>query len=199
MIAPAIDYIAEKINDDLAFADRVAGLVRTVSTNTQGKITRFPVSCNVSDADCIANGTLRNLVPDSKLKSLIYFEENGSRFVGRTSRGLEFEAQATLVCWLNLNKLGQTSCEASIYAQAQLVKLLTSIKNINIAPLNLVNVTSLSFPKKSAAIFSQYTYDEAKQQYLIYPHDYFAIAFTLRYEVPLGCINNDWINAEIPC
>ena len=193
------------IIEPLAFADRVAGMTRTVSMSQPaasgtGTVTKkFPVSCDVSHRDCISNKQ-HHLVPDSKLKSLIYFEDNGASPNGKTSRGLTFTGSIRLVCWLNNDKLGVTGCNSSSYATAQLVTLLLQVKNINgQTPLNLITVDDIAIPRKDSSIFSRYSYNELTNQYLLYPYDYFALDLTVTYEIPFACINDDWVTTQIEC
>lgn len=190
----------------LAFADRVAGLVRTVSMhqpNSQSvlgvTINKFPVSCNVSARDCSTNAKQHQLVPDNSYKSLIYFEDGGASPIGRGTRGLKFTGRMRCICWLNLNKLGQTSCNASVYPMAQLIKLFNEFRTQNISPLVGVSVREIGIVEKSQAIFSRYTYREEKVQYLLYPYDYFALDLQVEFELPDSCVNDDWINTEIEC
>lgn len=198
------DYLVQQLSD-LAFTGRIAGLVRVVSMHQQNpnsllgvNINKFPVSCNVSVRDCVSN-KMHHLVPDSSLKSLIYFEDGGATPIGKSSRGMKFSGRMRLICWLNLNKLGQTSCNASVYPMAQVIKLLDEIKNANTAPITAMSVREIGIVEKSAAIFSKYTYREEKNQFLLYPYDYFALDLTVEYEIPFACINDDWINTEIEC
>lgn len=190
----------------LGFAGRVAGLVRTVTTHqpnsnsiTGVTISKFPVSCNVSARDCATNAKQHHLVPDNTLKSLIYFEDGGASPIGKGVRGLKFSARMRCVVWLNLNKLGQTSCNASVYPMAQLIKLFDEYRTQNISPLVGVSVREIGIVEKSAAIFSRYSYREEKVQYLLYPYDYFALDLQVEFEIPNSCINDEWINTEIEC
>lgn len=193
------------IIEPLAFTERVAGMTRTVSMTQPAAagvglvVKKFPVSCEVSHRDCISNKQ-HHLVPDSNLRSLIYFEDDGASPNGKTARGLSFQGNIRLVCWMNLNKLGQTSCSASALAIGQLVKLLNAVVNVNgQSPLNSIRIEGISIVRKDASIFSRYSYNETQAQYLLYPYDYFALDLTVTYEIPFDCINDDWVTTAITC
>jgi hypothetical protein len=199
------NQIREKILTKITWADRVVGMVKTMNT-TGGDETAvnrsFPVSCdiNVDQRECLAKSKQYAVVPDSALKALIYFEDGGASPVGRSPRGTIFESSMTLVCWMNLQNLGQTSCTASAFAQVQLIDVLN---NINISdpalPINNLKITEISVNVKDARIFSKYTYNEKQVQYLHYPYDYFSIGLKVTFEVPFGCIDNSWVETPIAC
>lgn len=199
--------IASQIKDaivaNVTWADRVVGMVRTARrySGADNSIEqRFPVSCDVSERDCLqANAKQHHVVPDSKLKALIYFEDHGAIPSGiQSSRGINYISSITLICWMNLNKLGQTSCSASAFAQAQLIEIIKKVRIARIDPINSIVVSEISIQEKSAAIFSRYTYNESDLQYLLYPYDYFALDIKVNFEIPFGC-GNSWVNPEIPC
>jgi len=203
-------YLKDQILADVTWADRVVGMVRTLTfeqvPDGGAKIVkRIPISCDLqaSQRDCISNKQ-HHVVPDQKLQALIYFEDGGASPTDRSTRGIIMTSTIKLICWLNLNRLGQTSCSASALAEIQLIELLDRLPPVNLnaaygVPLNGVKVVQISVDQKDARIFSKYTYDESKSQYLIYPYDYFALTLRVQFEVPRGCVDNDWVNAELPC
>jgi hypothetical protein len=205
-------YLKDRILEGITWADLVVGMVKTLTfqqpvENGQAVKKAIPISCDleVSQRDCIANKQ-HHVVPDSKLKALIYFEDSGAVPAGKTPRGLAYTATIKLVCWMNLPKLGHSSCSVSALAMTQLIEVLDGIgktTSVNLfadygVPINSVKVTEISIDPKSASIFSKYTYDETKTQYLMYPYDYFSLTLKVSFEIPKGCIG-DWTNPEIPC
>ena len=175
----------------LPFADRLAGLVRTVTiTGEDGKRKAFPVACNVTNADCTA-GRYQDLVPDSSRKSVMYFEDGGTVLTGLLKGDPQFRSTIRLIGWLNLKKMGLTDCDFATTAITNI------IKNLPWAEFNSpangfvrVKLTGLNVLEKSSAIFSRYTYDEAVTQYLLYPYDYFGLNLTVEYTVRRSCIED---------
>ena len=72
----AIANIIKESIEDLDFVDKIAGLVSTQYINIEGVTKSYPVACCVPD-DCKI-GDYNDLAPDSKYKSVIYFEGRGS-------------------------------------------------------------------------------------------------------------------------
>lgn len=188
---------AEALRDliePLSFVDKLTGLVRAVviseETEAGKKRKSFPVACNVSAADCTNTSNLKELCPDDSKKSVMYFEENGgSQLIGFEKGNFKYRAQLRLVGWLNLPKLGVTSCSWSAAAVLNIINVMPlDYFNITGKPYTRCKITGLNEVNKSAAIFSKYTYDEAVNQYLIYPLDYFALDITIEYVVPRNCI-----------
>lgn len=191
-----------RLLSSITWADRVFGMVKTLTYgggNEMSGTISIPISCDIeaNQRDCISK-TEHHAVPDSKLKALIYFEDGGATTNGATARGISFTANLTLVCWINLQNLGQTSCSASAFAQVQIIEALNGF-TANVSPLNTIRVNEISIIPKSANIFSKYTYQEKQIQYLMYPYDYFALSLRISFEVPRGCINDSWVENPIPC
>lgn len=183
----------------LAFVDRLAGLVKTLSGTTDGesgnKRFMIPIACDVSEADC-ANDRYQDLVPDSSKRSVIYFEDMGG-VQGLPDEGgmMRFRANLKLVGWLNLSRMGLTDCNYSATAALAIIKALKQTsKYSNEGNFLHFNITSISEQEKSSAIFGKYTYQENIVQYLLYPYDYFALNISVEFSVNPNCIENP----EIP-
>ena len=180
----------------LPFADRVAGTVRPVTlvTGSEEKPVKktIPVACNVSQPDCIS-GKYTDLIPNSKYKSIMYWEDNGVKLnTENITRDFNFTASLRLVCWVNLKKVGKTDCDVSALA---ITNILNAIPTgyFNSGIYTRIRATMTGEIIKSSAIFSKYTYDEATTQYLMYPFDYFALDYNIIFTIPKGCII-DWEN-----
>lgn len=177
--------------DNVAFADRVAGLVKPVTVldeNDDGVKTRrtFPISCDITYNDCI-KGKYKDLIPNKKYMSIMYFEDGGTRLIGEDPRDFKFTASLKLVGWLNLLKMGKTDCSISGLAVAHILKALPLGYN-NVGMYSRVRVMAVSQEVKSSAIFNKYTYKEETLQYLMYPYDYFAVNIEVQYNINKECI-----------
>lgn len=189
--------------EGLAFIDRIAGLVKVVrrqDVSEKGTIVKvFPVDCGVTEKDCV-NSKYTDLVPNSKCKSIHYFEDLGSTLTGQENGRFNFESKIKLVGWLNLKKLGKTDCSVSHLAIAAILKQITS-KYFS-SPSNkmsLIQIRCTGIDPKSAAIFSKYSYSEEINQYLLFPFDYYAMTFTVVFSVANSCID-EWVaSTETNC
>lgn len=191
----AIATILNTYLTTLPFSDRMAGVVKAVTfvTGTSERPVKktIPVDCGVSQADCM-DGKYQDLVPNSKYKSISYFEDGGVRLVSINERDYAFQANLRLVYWINLKKVGKTDCNVSALAVTNVLnKLPQSPFNSGIYSRMRIKVSQELV--KSAAIFSKYTYDEAVTQYLMYPFDYFALDLTVDFLINKSCII-DWEN-----
>ncbi|MES2395674.1 MAG: hypothetical protein V4549_06710 [Bacteroidota bacterium] len=188
--------------DNLPFVDKIGGLVKPLSlvrTEDGGRVIKkiIPIDCSVTHADCI-KGRYTDLIPNSKYKSVIYFEDGGTIKVNDGRADFAFQSNLKMVCWLNLKLLGKDNCSVSALAIAS---ILDAIPNnfINSSPYTRIQITCSGEDPKSPAIFSKYTYDENAIQYLMYPYDYFALNFQVKYVIPRGCITGLTPSAEIDC
>lgn len=184
----------------VGFADLVGGMVKTI-TFAEGEegaavIKRMPVDCGVTHAQCMS-GKYSALLPDGKKKSVMYFEDNGVTLVGQDVQDFTFQSKLTLVCWLNLKKLGKTDCSASALAIATILNTLPT-KYFNSGIYTRIQIQVESEQEKSPSIFSRYTYDDEKIQFLMYPYDYFALNISVKFTIPKACIPA-WSNQPETC
>jgi hypothetical protein len=187
--------------ETLPFAGKVGGLVKPityVTQNDKGTVKKtIPVDCGVTHENCL-KGRYTDLMPDSKYKSVMYFEDGGVTPGDNNARDFSFESNLKLVCWLNLKKLGKTGCSNTALA---IVTILNTIptRTFNSGIYTRIQVTITGEEVKSPQIFSKYTYDEEKNQFLIHPYDYFALNVSVKFNVSKSCITN-WANgSEINC
>lgn len=194
------NIVKSKISS-LPFVDQIAGLVRiaTKSDNDGDRqyIKSFPVSCETSQANC-STGKYQDLIPNSKYKSVIYFEDGGINLISRNAATFNYESKLTLVCWLNQKKLGKTNCSVSALAVGAILKALDVSKYFNSTPYTRIQIEVDSEIIKNKDIFSKYTYDEKVTEYLLYPFDYFALNLSVKFTIPETCLS-DWTNGTEGC
>lgn len=195
------NIVKDKISD-LPFIDRISGLVRTLSyTETVDGQTyqyKYPISCDVTYDDCVNNERYKDMIPNSDLRSLIYFEDNGANILDSNGRGINFTSNIRLVCWLNIKKFDTTDCSVSGYVASHIIRRLLTSGRFSSGIYNDIHFVISQIPEKTSNIFQYYTYSEASTQYLLYPYDYFALDIKVMYSVMYNClINID--NADIIC
>lgn len=192
----AIANIIKSQIENLPFMERTAGLVKVFKRQEKtekGTIVKsFPMDCGVTQKDC-NGGKYTDLVPNSKYKSIHYFEDFGTRISSQDQGFFDFESTVKLVGWLNLKKLGKTDCSVSHLAMAAILKTIRS-EHFNDGMFTRIQIRCTGIDPKSAAIFSKYSYNEEVTQYLMFPFDYYAMTFNVSYRVPYKCIN-DWVTS----
>lgn len=178
--------------EGLDFVDKIAGLTKPITINVTGPENKLvpkvlPISCDITADQCI-KGRYQDLIPQSKYASIIYFEDQGTTMVYKEKRWVAFNSRLNLVCWMNLQKLAESSvCTTS--AQV-LLSILNTLPEFPIGDdiYREITIRSISEAIKSNAIFSKYTYDEKTTQYLMYPFDYFMLNLSVDYKINLACV-----------
>ncbi len=208
MINEIVESLRTKINE-LPYIDKYGGLVRIAKkafTNDQGVYYKtFPVSCDVSNAECWNNDRYKDLVPDENYKSIAYFESAGNIIVkkkpylntGRDS--YHVIAPIDFVCWLNLPKLGVSDCHSSIF-ELMAIDLFHKehkpiLENLTVASFK---IDIKSFSSRDEKVFSKYSYGDLNGL-LLYPFDFFKISIDLDLYIDPKCIQNFVLNTPINC
>lgn len=175
----AIANIIKGYIDDLTFVDKIAGLVSTQYVTIDGVTKSYPVACCVTADDC-KTGAYNDLSPNSKYKTVLYFEDGGVSFQKAVGNFRHYQSRLRLVCWINVAKLFGDACYTDTPCTAStnmIIEIIRAIPNfpVNFAPLMQVRFEVVSQAVRSNSIFSAYTYNETQTQYLLAPYDYFAL------------------------
>lgn len=188
-------YIAE-----LEWSDKLSGLVQTahirVKNGEDVSEKSYPVSCDIS-ADACVKGAYQDLAPDSKKKSVIYFEDKGVSFVERIGNRMKFDASLRLVCWLNHSLIQGGICDPdTIGCGSTGDYVIDVIKALPTTPIKTddfisIQITGISQAERDVSIFSKYSYNEVATQYLMFPYDYFALDLNISFTVP--CVSAPYV------
>lgn len=187
-------YIANIIKERLksvSFVDNIVGLVRPITANINEKPCILPVAINISQDLCL-KGNYIDLMPNSKYKSIIYFEDNGINVLECSENKCEYISKLKMIVWLNTTKINDVGClyDGSICSTLELIKAMQKSNPINNVNTNPLVHRIIVMPKsiiRDKTIFSEYTYDEKYSQYLFYPYDYFAINIDVRFITTCLC------------
>lgn len=179
----------------LEWIDKYSGMTRTVVKSeydgTKYIKKYFPIACSVTDSECESSDLYKDLCPDTKYKSVLYFEDLGVQVLGSDAINVNCRANLKLVCWLNGKKLGYDGCGLSAIAVMGILKKFALLFNpFNSGNFTRIQINAVSEDTKSPAIFSKYSYDEQTTQYLMYPFDYFALTLRVDFSIPFNCISD---------
>ena len=180
----------------LNFSETVAGCVTTLSVNRPTKdnkviVKKYPVYIN-ENKDVCDNSDYIALVPNSDKKSIIYFEENGIRAETINNNMIEVTASVKLIFWCNLPRINSTLKFAELL-KLNIIKVIPdSIPNL--FPYSFIRIAYTGEDVKSVSVFSKYTYNEEEKQYLIYPFDYFALNYDIKFYMGKNCVEDIVIN-----
>lgn len=183
---------------DLPFVDRYAGVVQIMTrTGEGGKQKKFPISAQATMEEC-STGRYIDLIPDSKFKSVMYLEDRGIRFVKNQGAVSMWKASFDLVCWLNLKLLGYSGTSYCAAAVAGIISSLP-VNPFNSDIFQLITITLQGQQPRSINPFSKYSYDEAINQYLLYPYNYFALNFDVDFGIHKDCLEILPAGVPDPC
>lgn len=201
MIVDIGNIIIDKIKD-LAFVDKYAGVVKVItmkdpSAGASSKKT-FPVACNLDLEGCNIGKRYLDLCPDSTKKSVMYLEDLGLTFVSKEGNRTNWKASYNLVCWLNLKKLGQTTCSYSAVALGAILNKFP-VQKFASGNYNLINIQMIGQQPKTLNPFSKYSYDETVNQFLMFPYDYFLAAIDVYFMIDARCFELPPLPPEDDC
>lgn len=175
----------------LPWVDVYGGMSRTVATaiptdDNKVYFKRYPVSCNTSLDDC-KKGRYKDLVPDSKKRAILYWEDYGNIMQKREGDNFTFVARLKLIGWVNLEKFKNVvGCTLTHLLVASIIKEIpTNFQNFGI--FQSTKIRYKGEDPKTAQIFAKYTYSEEVNQYLLYPFDYFAMNFEIEFTINQAC------------
>lgn len=202
MIIDIGNIVIDKVKD-LPFIDKYAGVVKVITYNQpteEGRVLKkiFPVSCRLSQEDCVTSGQYLDLCPDSKKKSVLYLEDKYVRFIKRDGDVFYFQASFDLICWLNIPLLGLSDCTISSKAILSTINSLVS-QPFNSSIYQRISISPLGEEGKTRNPFAKYTYDEAVNQFLMHPFDYFILPLNVDFAINKKCINDFEVGAPIGC
>lgn len=189
------DIILGKI-DGLAWMEKYAGLTRPITIsqpNPNGTTPikkMFPIACNVTPEECTTD-KYHDLMPNSKYRSVLYFEDLGTNITGSDARYVNCQSTLRLVCWLNGKKLGYDGCGISAIASMSILKVFAGMFNpFNEGNFVNIKIGAINEAPKEPQIFTKYGYDESASQFLMYPFDYFAMNIRVDFSIPFNCITD---------
>jgi len=179
--------------DDLTWIDKIAGLVQTANVREKNgdniSEKSYPISCSISEDACL-KGAYQDLCPNSKKKSVLYFEDKGVSFDHQEGNRLFYKSSLRLVCWLNLQLIQGAACKKDVTGCGTSGDyVLEVIKKFDYKPFNSggfygIVIHPPAQAERSVDIFSKYTYNETALQYLMAPYDYFALDFEISFFIP---------------
>lgn len=192
------------ILEPLPFVDLFAGLAQVQEYNVNPEIDpekkgipkmltkKFPVSYDTNLIDC--GGKEVPLIPDSNRKGILYFEDAGTANIKASARGIDYKSQLVLVCWMNKEKITPSPYdEITLKCITQILsKLITN--PINVGYFTRLKIQANQIYQQDKRIFASYTYNEAQNQYLRPPFEFFAIRLTCDYSIPSSCVENVIVN-----
>lgn len=179
---------------NLPWIDKVSGLTRAISfTKGTNAGKTWPIACTVNDPLSCEDTTIGELIPNENYNSVLFFEgdayPSSSPIVGAGRViGKKFTSRLRVVVWLNCSRLGG-DCGCGDLASLNLISAIEALpRKYESGPLMDIHHTVIGGgPARGRDIFSRYTFDEARSQYLHFPFDFFALDIETTYRIIPGC------------
>lgn len=185
------------------YLDRTCGLVQTFDRVIEGDngisvVKRIPVTTSASFQECNTSLTQFDMIPNSKYKGMLYFEDGGITGQTPVRNGIEYISRIRLVCWLNTKLIkGEQDPLLAGMIMADIIRKLGG-NPFNSAPFTRITVQVANIPVQDKAIFKNYDYSEQQTQYLMAPFAYFALDLNVSFAVPNSCLSNITVNPNLP-
>lgn len=208
MIAKLANILKNRLNAidsgaGLSFIDKIAGLVvvgeKVQPTDVPGAfaVTKFPISLDSDYEECISRGCYKDLVPNSKLKGILYFEDYGTTMPSRYRGDFNYVSKIRLVCWINNKLIQGANCKSINYALITQIRKALEVGYFNADGLTKINVKGTAIIENDYKLFERYTYPKEVVKFLMHPYEAFGIDFTVEYAINENCIPPIEINPEI--
>lgn len=190
-------------NAALPWVDKTSGLVRVISYKHKvtGKTVTIPVAADVSnDINCDVS-TLQDMLPDDRYRSVLFFEADSQPRRTDDRTAMSWTGRFRVVVWIDCAKVGGgVGCGDVAYEN--LLSILENRTPFNSGPFRRVRITSVGgAPTRGREVFSKYTLDEERTQYVHYPFACFALDVEVSFSTVKGCedeLEEDNVNCWIP-
>lgn len=189
MIRKITDLIVAEITG-LNFVDHIGGIVKDLEVTKDGKTNRYP---NILNLTTLKHETF---LPESKYKSVIFFEDNGVTSDTNDNRYNNYIANIRLVAWYNLPKINSTYTDGALLTQTLIYTIPDTLANSGY--LTKIAIDISGEVAKTKGIFSRYDFKEDQWQYLNYPYDYAGIDLVVKFSIPRNssCFDKVVISTE---
>ena len=190
-------------NADLPWVDKTAGLVRIISYKHKltGKIVTIPVAADVTDDLSCDPSTLGDMLPNDRYRSVLFIEADAQPRRTDDRTATSWVGRFRIVVWIDCSKVGG-GIGCGDVAYENLLSVLENKTPFNSGPFRFVHITSVGgAPTRGRDVFSKYTLDEERSQYVHYPYSCFALDVDMSFSTINGCedeLDQNNVNCWIP-
>lgn len=173
--------------EGLTWIEIIEGIVKPLKyTQKGGKEVTIPAVINATPTLC-QQGKYLDLVPNSKKKSIIYFEDQGfDETDSFTCHYLRYSAMLRLISWVNLKLINQTYNSTTLLEQSIIKAINYQLANSN--PYVKITARLEKMIQKGADLFGDYNYKEVQSQFITYPYDAFGMDWKVEFSIHKSCI-----------
>ena len=169
MITEIAHELVKSLSTSVPFIDKWAGLVKPMKKMVDKKEKTFPVHHNTATTCSMDDYTA--LVPDSTKTSVCYVEKLSDMTVEEVRRNYyRVSVPLRIVLWYNLDRINEGNyIDESIIASNVLSQIPRSLPNSLFTYSKSVNIFPTGITT-GADLFTNYTYDEVRTQYVTHPY-----------------------------
>lgn len=178
----------------LLFIDRLAGMVQVGEklnpTDIEGAfaVSKFPISLDTDYEECFRNGCYKDLVPNSKEKGILYFEDISTTPKGRAKGQFLYNSKIRLVCWINNKLIQGNNCKTINHILITQIRKALEVGYFNANQYSRIRVEAYNVLENDYKIFERYSYPSEVLKYLMHPYEAFAIDFLVEYSISENCL-----------
>lgn len=179
---------------DLEFVDKIAGLVHTAEksqpTDVEGAfmVSKFPISADVNFDECFNSNCFSDLVPNSKHKGILYFEDLSTTPSASQNGYHKYTSKLRLVCWINNRLIQGDNCQSIAHLLITQIRFKLEIGPFNQNNVSKISVSAYNIESNDKKLFAKYTYPDDALKYLIHPYEAFGIDFKVDYSISIKCL-----------
>jgi len=176
----------------------------------------FPVACGVSFQDCITNQRYQELSPNSRYKSIAYWEQLGDATINVTEsryapKGnlITYDIPVRFVFWgniakLNINGTGQVDCSIAAPIALKIQNTLFRRMGFEIPGTQYAGAKAeFTFQgqeqKDATKIFGRYSYGKELAKFLLFPYEFFSLKYLVRLRINRACVEAFTFGIPIEC
>jgi len=184
----------------LLFIDKIAGLVQMVErqqpTEVEGifSVSKFPVSIDIDYEDCFNSGCFKDMVPNSKLKGILYFEEYGTKATGMDKSKFQYNSLLRLVVWINNKLIQGQDCKSINHILITQIRKTLEVGYFNCDDFSKIHVKTTNIILNDYRLFSRYSYPKEVIKYLMHPYEAFGLELSIDYSVNDSCFTEFELN-----
>ncbi|WP_179022054.1 hypothetical protein [Winogradskyella forsetii] len=188
---------------DLSFIDKKAGLVhvaeKTSPTEIEGAfaVSKFPISNDVDFEQCFNSGCYKDLVPNSKNKGIIYFEDINCIPLEFASGKFFYRSKIRLVCWINNKLIQGNNCKSISHLLITQIRRQLEIGYFNQDNITRIFVRANNIVPNEYKLFEKYNYPKDVLKYLMHPYEAFGIDFNVDFSISENCLPELIIESEV--
>lgn len=213
MIAHLGDILKNKLNSidngldtpsGLNFVERIAGIVivgeKVQPTDVPGAfaVSKFPISLDTDYEQCLNSGCYKDLVPNSRTKGILYFEDYGTVTAqSKSSNDHSYTSKIRLVCWINNKLIFGKNCNSKSHVLITHIREHLEVGYFNSGDFKKIRLQATNIVENDYKIFDRYTYPKESVKFLMHPYEAFAIDFKADYSISKSCLDEIELNPAL--